>query len=107
MMNLEKMSAKFKKRFLFRELASLMEIKHENIIRVWDIFCSNNRIYVFMEFAANSDLARYLKQYGALSDNRARIWFTQMANSISYLHEEMFTTHRDIKIDNILLTESW
>ena len=48
MMDLQKMSNRFKNKFLPRELASLMEIKHENIIRVWDIFRSNRKIYVFM-----------------------------------------------------------
>lgn len=107
MMNLTKMSDKFKKRFLPRELASLMEMRHENIIRVYDIFRSNRRIYVFMEFASNGDLARYLKQYGPLSEARSRIWFVQIARALFYLHEEMFTAHRDNKIDNILLGQSW
>ena len=89
MMNLDKMNDKFKQRFLPRELASLMEIKHPNIIRVWDIFKSNHRIWVviryiytwcqnlsnlnsqvFMEFAPNGDVAGYLKKYAALSEDR-------------------------------------
>lgn len=47
-MNLDKMSDRFRKRFLPRELTSLMEIRHENIVRVWDIFKSNRKIYVYV-----------------------------------------------------------
>ena len=106
MMNLLKMSSKFKQRFLPRELASLMEIKHPNIVRVWDIFRSNRRIYVFMEFAIHGDLAGFLKSHQTMSELSAKPWFGQIAIALNYLHEEMFTAHRDIKIDNILLTET-
>ncbi|KAH9517630.1 protein serine threonine kinase [Dermatophagoides farinae] len=100
-------SQKYMQKFLPRELAALMETRHENIIRVYDIIRSNKKIYVFMEFASNGDLAKYLKQHGALIERRARIWFKQASRALNYLHEEMWTAHRDIKIENILLNENW
>lgn len=51
-----------------------------------------------MEFAPNGDLASVLKKRGALSETQTHHWFTQLAKALYYLHEEMFTAHRDIKI---------
>lgn len=81
-----------------------------------------------MEFAPNGDLASVLKKKGALSESKSHYWFFQLAKALHYLHEEMFTAHRDVKIvsllsfvckstkllmitqitqDNILLDENW
>ena len=90
-MNLDAMSAKFKNKFLPRELASLMELRHPNSVRVLDIFRSNRKIYVFMEYASNGELGDYMKKYGILSEDRAHTWFSQVTGAINYLHEEMFT----------------
>ena len=41
------------------------------------------------------------------SEDRAHTWFYQISNALNYMHEDMFTAHRDIKIDNILLSQNW
>ncbi|KAF7490002.1 Testis-specific serine/threonine-protein kinase 2 [Sarcoptes scabiei] len=105
--DLVRCSNKYKKKFLPRELAALMETRHENIIRIYDIFRSNKKIFIFMEFASNGDLGKFMKKNGVLKEERARIWFTQTTSAINYLHEEMFTAHRDVKIENILLNRDW
>ena len=105
-MELDKVSEKFKQKFLPRELAALMAIKHENVIRVYDIIKSGGRIFIFMEFAPNGDLAAYLKKNGTLAETHACLWFTQSIQALKYVHEEVFMAHRDIKVDNILLDEN-
>lgn len=90
-MSLDLMNERFRKKFLPRELATMMETKHENIVRVYDIFKSNRKIYVFMEFAEHGELGDFIKKYGSLSEDRAHRWFTQTTRAILYLHEELFT----------------
>jgi len=104
-MNLEKVSDKFKQKFLPRELAALIEVNHENVIQTYDIFRSNRKIYIFMEFAGNGDIAGYIKKHGAMKEPLACVWFTQICDALNYLHTEVHMAHRDIKIDNILLNE--
>ncbi|XP_054154256.1 testis-specific serine/threonine-protein kinase 4-like [Oppia nitens] len=104
-MNLEKCSEKFKEKFLPREMAAMIEVQHQNIIQVYDIFRSNRRIFIFMEFAGNGDIAHYLKKNGVLTEEKAYIWFSQVADGLNYLHTEVHLAHRDIKIDNILLND--
>lgn len=45
-MNLDLMNERFRRKFLPRELATMMETKHENIVSVYDIFKSNRKVYV-------------------------------------------------------------
>ncbi len=40
-MDLDKVTQKFKEKFLPRELAALIEVKHEHVIRIYDIFRAN------------------------------------------------------------------
>ena len=104
-MDLAKVSTKFKAKFLPRELAALIEVKHPNIVQVHDIFRANQKIYIFMEFAGGGDIASYLKKNGAMDEPSACKWFTQQSEALNYLHNEKFMAHRDIKIDNVLLTD--
>lgn len=59
-MDIMKMTEKVREKFLPRELAALMEVKHPNAIRVLDIFKMSKKVYVFMEFAGNGDLSGYV-----------------------------------------------
>jgi serine/threonine protein kinase len=105
--DLDKVTQKFKEKFLPRELAALIQVKHEHVIRIYDIFRANNKIYVFMEFASNGDVGQYLMKNKALSESLACQWFTQVCDALNYLHSNLHMAHRDIKIDNILLNDTY
>ena len=106
MINLDKVSDKFKVKFLPRELSALIAVRHENIIKIYDIFKSRRRIYIFMEFASNGTISDFLKKNGALTEPHACVWFTQSTDALRFLHDQLKIAHRDIKIDNILLDEN-
>lgn len=104
--NLEKVSAKFKVNFFPRELSALIAVRHENVIKIYDIFKSRRRIYIFMEFASNGTISDFLKKNGALTESHACVWFTQSTDTFRFVHGQLKIAHRDIKIDNILLDEN-
>lgn len=93
--------------FLPRELTALMEVKHPNAVRVYDIIRSNHRIYIFMEYAGNGDIASYLKKNKKIGESLACVWFTQACEAVNYLHNTIHMAHRDIKLDNILLDDKY
>lgn len=101
------MSKKVCEKFLPRELAALMEVKHPNAVRVYDIIKSNHRIYIFMEYAGNGDITGFVKKHKVLKENLAALWFTQTSEAVNYLHTVIHMAHRDIKLDNILLDEKY
>lgn len=106
-MNLEMMSEQFKAKFLPREIKTLIDCQHDNIIKVWDVFRSNSRVYIFMEFAANGDISGYIRKNDGIKQTLAAHWFMQAAEGIHFLHETLLTSHRDIKLDNLLLDDNY
>ena len=106
--NLEKCQQIFKEKYLPQEMAALIKgSSHPNIISLFDIFKSNKKLFVFMEFASNGDLAHYLKNNGPPNEPKACVWFRQISDGLNYLHTEPHIAHRDIKVDNILLDDQF
>lgn len=81
----------------------LINIRHPNIVRIYEHFARNGWYFIIMEYCNGGDLGEYLNQHGSLSHPLARHWFTEICNGIKYLHTECKIAHRDIKAENILL----
>ena len=105
-MNLDKVDPVFKDKFLVREMAAMIEAQHPNVVKVYDIIKANHRIYIFMEFCGGGDIMGYLKKHGPIPVLKTFYWFNQASEGLDYLHSELHISHRDIKVDNILLDES-
>ncbi|XP_054159126.1 testis-specific serine/threonine-protein kinase 4-like [Oppia nitens] len=90
-----------------REIAALIQFKHPNIIKLFDAFRANQKIFLFMEFADNKDVGKYLESNGPIGENVTGKWFKQISNALNYIHNEMGFVHRDIKVDNILLFNNY
>ena len=104
-MDMTKMSNHLVEKFLPRELAALMEVKHEHAVRVYDIFKMSKKVFIFMEFAGGGDLAGYVKKNKSIKEDLGCYWFNQTSQAVDYLHMDRRMAHRDIKLDNILLNE--
>lgn len=94
----------FLAKFSHREIAILSKIDHPNIIKIHSIIERSQQIYIFMENASNGDLLDFITKNGSISENNARIWFSQICEAMSYLHS-LNIAHRDLKLENILLTK--
>lgn len=60
-------------------------------------------LFILFRYAEQGDLLDFLTKVGKVHESRARIWSTQMACAVEYLHLQHIA-HRDIKCENILLT---
>lgn len=61
----------------------------------------NKNILIFL-----GDLFQYINENGAIKENQARIWFRQLVLAVQYLHT-MDIIHRDIKCENVLITNRY
>ena len=105
--NLKSISKKSREKYLTREIETLIKSHHPNLINVFDIFRADNKLYIFMEFAENGDISHYRKKHNGIDEKLACRWFWQSNLGLEHLHDTLYTSHRDIKLGNILLDSDW
>lgn len=91
-----------KDRFL-REARALAQLRHQNVVSIYDISVNMNIIYFVMEYVEGSTLADLIEQGYKFSDEEAESIIKQISNGLLAVHEKGYI-HRDIKPSNILLT---
>lgn len=84
----------------------LMAMDHPNIIRFHDVCVGEEHIFIIMDLAANGDLFSFVANCGPLPEWRARSYFSQLADAVTYCHSRG-VYHRDLKPENILLTDEY
>jgi len=84
------------------EVDLLKGLNHPNIVRAREYFENEHFIYIVMDFSNHGDLCSYIRQRGALSEEKSKTWFHILLKAISYLHTNDII-HRDLKPENILL----
>ena len=75
---------------------------HKGIVRVNEVFNVNNTVYYVMEFLNGKSLRKEVKDNGPYSEKEALCVIKEIADAISFLHEERIA-HLDIKPDNVIL----
>lgn len=94
-------------RLFDREASLLAKLKHAQIAQVFDNFVDNGRHYLVLEYIQGQDLRKYVRQHGAPAEAKAISWGRQIAEIISYLHNQPTPiVHRDISPDNLIVDES-
>jgi serine/threonine protein kinase len=95
---------KFVTRFQ-REARAASALQHPNIIQVFDYGQSGASYYLVMEFIEGTDLRRYIKKQGMLSNERATEIAHDVALGLGAAHK-LGIVHRDVKPQNVMLTNS-
>ncbi len=94
-------------RLFDREASLLAKLNHPQIAQVFDNFVDNGRHYLVLEYIQGQDLRKYVRQHGAPPEAKAILWGRQIAEIISYLHNQPTPiVHRDISPDNLIVDES-
>ncbi|KAL8568268.1 hypothetical protein ACOMHN_040841 [Nucella lapillus] len=96
----------FQTKFLPRELDVWPRLRHPNIVRVLDTFDDGRRVYMVLDYQENGDVLRYIQKVGALNDPLAQSWTWQVCDAARYLHDQNIT-HRDLKLENLLLDRNF
>ncbi|XP_051888172.1 LOW QUALITY PROTEIN: serine/threonine-protein kinase ULK1 [Pristis pectinata] len=90
---------------LGKEIKILKELKHDNIVALYDFQEMANSVYLVMEYCNGGDLADYLQSKGTLSEDTIRLFLQQIVGAMKMLHSKG-VIHRDLKPQNILLSHS-
>ncbi len=89
-------------RFL-REIRSVAQLRHPNIVAGYSAFRLPDSIVFAMEYVEGYDLSKLVKARGALSIAHAANFAYQAAQGLQHAHEAGMV-HRDIKPGNLMLS---
>jgi len=85
-----------------REVAILKELQHENIVRLYDIFCKPGELVLVFELC-DTDLKKFMKPLGGrLQPRQVRDFAHQLLKGMEFCHANRII-HRDLKPQNLLI----
>lgn len=87
---------------VYREISILMNMKHRNIIQLYQVVETSNKIFLIMEYSDYGELFSFISIHKYLSEKLACVIFHQIISGIEELHRHLII-HRDLKPENILL----
>ena len=98
----EKILQETDKSRLEREIKILKNMRHNNIVHLYDVKETPTSLYIIMEYICGKELFEYIICNKKLSELEACKFYQQIISGIEYLGK-IKVVHRDIKPENLLL----
>lgn len=95
---------KMRERF-FREAAMTAELRHANVVRVYDAGEADGQLFIVMDIVRGGTLEQVVEASGPLQPRAAASVIQQMLHALHYAHAKG-VVHRDINPGNIMLTSN-
>ncbi|KAJ3315409.1 hypothetical protein HDV04_002951 [Boothiomyces sp. JEL0838] len=88
------------------QIETWRQLRHPNIAQLYEVICSESKIYMVTEYCVGGELLDYITKHGKMDDTKSKTQriFQQIVEAVGKCHEKNFA-HRDLKLENILLTE--
>lgn len=88
----------------YKEAQNLFRLRHENIVRVTDVFKENGTAYYVMDYIDGPTINQLLKEEPEhrMEEKEALDYFVQVCDALRYIHGKKML-HLDIKPANILV----
>ena len=109
----DKLNDNSKKKCVYREIEILKRINHRNIAKLVEVINTQNHILIVQELVNGISLRDYynreIRNQKGISEHKAMIFkkiFKQIFDAMNYLHKNHMA-HRDIKLENILMTRDY
>ncbi|CAG9532410.1 unnamed protein product [Cercopithifilaria johnstoni] len=94
--------SRYTRKCLPREIELVRKLKHDNIIKVYEVIEKNPYVCIIQDFTTRGDLLQKIRRESKVDENEGKIHFRQLIEAMKYL-KSMEVVHRDIKCENILL----
>ncbi|KAK3067636.1 serine/threonine-protein kinase KIN2, partial [Coniosporium uncinatum] len=88
-----------------REAAIVSLVKHPYICGMRDVVRTNHHWYMLFEYVNGGQMLDYIISHGRLKEKQARKFGRQIASALDYCHRNSIV-HRDLKIENILISKT-
>jgi serine/threonine protein kinase len=86
------------------EARAAAQLKHENIVTVYDAGQIDGNLFIALEFVDGTDIHELVARRGPIPLKRSIGFIKQIARALEHLNNQGFV-HRDIKPSNLLLTK--
>lgn len=102
---IEKNNIDIKVESLKTEVKILMNVKHDNIVNLLDVFEDNDKVYLLMELMTGGELFdRICNDFpNGYSEKQSAVLIKKIIKAVKYLHEKGII-HRDLKPENLLFS---
>jgi serine/threonine protein kinase/endonuclease/exonuclease/phosphatase family metal-dependent hydrolase len=101
---IDKSKCKGNENMIDTEISILSKVHHENIVRLYDLYQIDNKIYLIMELVTGGELFDDIVRRGKYTESDAAKIVQKILLAIDYLHG-MGIAHRDLKPENLLLSD--
>ncbi|MCJ1308091.1 serine/threonine-protein kinase KIN2 [Agyrium rufum] len=88
-----------------REAAIVTLLNHPFICGMRDVVRTNYHWYMLFEYVNGGQMLDYIISHGRLKEKQARKFGRQIASALDYCHRNSIV-HRDLKIENILISKT-
>lgn len=86
------------------ELEIQCKINHPCVNQLKDVMIDEENVYIVMELCMGGDLNEIIEEgEEGLPEEDAKMYFYQIMSALAYIHD-LHVAHRDIKLENILVT---
>ena len=86
-----------------REARICQRFRHPNIVPIWDVGTDGNNHFIVMEFVEGGNLRDFLRIRANVTPAEAAQCLYDICSGLSYANS-MDTTHRDLKLTNVLMS---
>uniref|UniRef100_A0A1I8GQ93 SNF-related serine/threonine-protein kinase n=1 Tax=Macrostomum lignano TaxID=282301 RepID=A0A1I8GQ93_9PLAT len=92
---------------LYQEVMCMKLVQHPNVVRLYDVIDTPNKLYLILELGNGGDLYDFIVRQddnSGLKESLAKSFFYQIVTAIAYCHR-LHVCHRDLKLENCVVFE--
>ena len=86
----------------YTEIEALKKLHHPSIIQLFNVYITEEKIFIVMEQMEGGELFDYVVQKGTLTEQEAASIVRKVTSALVYMHSNNIV-HRDLKPENLLL----